>query len=97
MNEWLTQQPSEEEINTTLFAFKIGKSPKPDGFISEFFRKLWPEVRLDILQCVKQLKQFFKGKTTLQSSNHTFITLISKIPAAYDMEDFRLSPVSPNL
>lgn len=87
MNEWLTQHPLEEEIRTTLFAFMTGKSLGPDGFTSEFFRKLWPEVRLDVLQCVKQ---FFKGKPILQSSNHTFITLIPKIPTAIDMGDFIL-------
>lgn len=48
---------------------------------------MWPDVKKELLQCVKQ---FFKGKSILQATNYTFITLIPKTPTANDMGDFRL-------
>lgn len=42
-----------------------------------------------IMECVEQ---FFKGRPILKAINHTFITLIPKIPTASDLEDFR--PIS---
>lgn len=32
MNEWLVQQPEEEEVRATLFSFNLDKTPEPDGF-----------------------------------------------------------------
>lgn len=58
----------------------------PDGFTSEFFRKIWPEMKADILHGVHQ---FFKGIPILRSTNHNFITLISKTPTVTEMGDFK--------
>lgn len=65
MNEWLTQQPLGEEGRTTLFSFAADKSPGPDEFTSECFRKFWPEIKETIMQCV----QFFRSKVILNTHN----------------------------
>lgn len=41
---------------------------------------------------MQSVKQFFKGKPILKAANHTFITLISKIPTNYKLGDFRPIP-----
>lgn len=39
-DQWLTQQPLEAaEVKETLFSFKDGKAPRPDGFTASFFHQ----------------------------------------------------------
>lgn len=39
MNDWLVQQPPEEDVKEALLSFKAGKAPGPDGFTVGFFQK----------------------------------------------------------
>lgn len=43
MNEWVIQQPMEEEVRASLFSFCLNKAPGPDGFTALFFQQFWPE------------------------------------------------------
>jgi hypothetical protein len=37
-----------KEVERTIMDMKIGKSPSPDGFTSNFFQKCWKIIEKDI-------------------------------------------------
>jgi hypothetical protein len=65
------------------------KAPGPDGIPAAFYQKFWPTVQHDILHMVKA---FFHSGFLLKSLNHTFITLIPKVPTPERITQFR--PIS---
>lgn len=77
------------EVKEVLFSLPQGKAPGPDGFTSEFFQKIWNELKPTIMTCVSEL---FQGKPLLQAVNHTWITLVPKKLTASGLSDFR--PIS---
>lgn len=53
--EWVADTIAlEEEVKATLYSFSSNKSPDPDGFTSEFFKKFWPELKDTTMKCVRQ-------------------------------------------
>ena len=54
MNEELTKEISNEEINYTLHSFQKGKIPGPDGFTLEFFLGFYDMMKNDILEVVRE-------------------------------------------
>lgn len=89
MNEWLVQDPLEEEVKAALFSLSPRKALGPDGFTAKFFQTYWLELRSNIIDCTKD---FYQGKALMQYINHTLITLVPKKPTAYELSDFR--PIS---
>lgn len=74
------------EIRGTIFSMKMGKSLGPNGYLARFFKRFWPELKNEIMDCAKC---FFQGKRLLQSVNHAFITLIPKNTTPMEMTDYR--------
>ena len=54
MNEELTKEIPEEEINYTLQSFKKGKSPETNGFTLEFYLDLYDMMKKDLLEVVRE-------------------------------------------
>ena len=75
MNEELTKNIMEEEIQQVLHSFQKGKIPRPDGFTLEFFLGFYDKIKEDILEVVKEYQ--ISGKV-LGRFNSTFISLIPK-------------------
>jgi hypothetical protein len=65
------------------------KAPGPDSFSMAFFKECWDVLRGDIMEV---FREFFIGGSFEKSLNASFISLISKIPGANDLKDFR--PIS---
>ncbi|GJZ61623.1 RNA-directed DNA polymerase, eukaryota [Tanacetum coccineum] len=65
------------------------KSPSPDGFTFGFFRHFWSTIEADVFEAVKY---FFTNGDIPKGCNSSFIALISKIPDANMVKDFR--PIS---
>lgn len=71
----LTQEISEEEIKKVLFSMPNNKSPGPDGYTSEFFKKAWLIVGKDFIVAIKS---FFKKGFLPKGLNVTILALIPK-------------------
>ena len=89
MNEELTKDIMEEEIQKVLHSFQKGKSLGPDGFTLEFFLGFYDKIKEDILEVVKEYRKVGK---VLGSLFPTFITLIPKKNKTETFEYFR--PIS---
>nr|GEY54690.1 RNA-directed DNA polymerase, eukaryota [Tanacetum cinerariifolium] len=85
----LEQNVSNEEINSAVWDYGTNKSPGPDGFTFEFFRRYWKLLEHDILAAVKE---FFALGTFPLGCNSSFIALIPKIHDAKVVKDYR--PIS---
>lgn len=85
----LTQEVSPEEIQKVLFQMPNNKSPGPDGFTSEFFKKSWTIVGKDFIVAVQS---FFTKGFLPKGLNTTILALIPKKDIAKEMKDYR--PIS---
>ncbi|GAA0162534.1 hypothetical protein LIER_18607 [Lithospermum erythrorhizon] len=65
------------------------KSPRPDGFPTEFFQKHWNIVGESLTNAAFS---FLNNGHILKEINNTFISLIPKIPSPKSVNDFR--PIS---
>jgi hypothetical protein len=68
---------STEEIEQAVHQLGPLKTPGPDGIPATFYQLYWSTVRVDIINMVRT---FFHSGFMLKTLNHTFITLIPKIP-----------------
>ncbi|GJW43510.1 RNA-directed DNA polymerase, eukaryota [Tanacetum coccineum] len=78
-----------EEIKRVVWDCGSDKSPCPDGFTFEFFKKYWSIVGNDVVNAVKE---FFSSSTFPNGCNPSFIALIPKVLDAKHLNDFR--PIS---
>nr|GEY21172.1 RNA-directed DNA polymerase, eukaryota, reverse transcriptase zinc-binding domain protein [Tanacetum cinerariifolium] len=85
----LERNVSNEEIKSAVWDCGTNKSPGPDGFTFEFFRRYWKLLENDI---VATLKEFFASSTFLLEYNSSFIALIPKIHDVKVIKDYR--PIS---
>ncbi|KAL1198665.1 putative ribonuclease H protein [Cardamine amara subsp. amara] len=85
----LQKLPTPEEIRKEVFALPLNKSPGPDGYSGEFFRKAWGIVGEDFIAAV--LECFTTGKM-LKQWNCTAITLVPKKTGVERLCDYR--PIS---
>nr|GFC63760.1 RNA-directed DNA polymerase, eukaryota [Tanacetum cinerariifolium] len=76
-----------EEIKKAVWDCGSDKSPGPDGFTLEFFKKFWSIVGEDVINAVKE---FFKSSKFPNGCNSSFITLIPKVLNAKHLNEFRL-------
>lgn len=87
--EKLVSIPSNEEIQSVLFAMPKNKAPGPDGYSVEFFLEAWGIVGKDTIGAVKE---FFMAGRMLRQFNSTTILLIPKVVGAEKLSQFR--PIS---
>ncbi|KAL1222313.1 putative ribonuclease H protein [Cardamine amara subsp. amara] len=78
-----------EEIKREVFALPSNKTPGPDGYTGEFFKRAWDIVGEDFTNAV--LECFMSGKI-LKQWNCTAITLVPKKIGVERIRDFR--PIS---
>ncbi|CAN1807737.1 Transposon TX1 uncharacterized 149 kDa protein [Linum perenne] len=69
-----------------MFSISGDKSPGPDGFTSEFFKRSWSLVGGDIVSAVKT---YFKNGKLHRSVNYTLLSLIPKKVNASNIRDYR--------
>ncbi|GJR89309.1 RNA-directed DNA polymerase, eukaryota [Tanacetum coccineum] len=80
---------SNEEIKKAIWDCGSAKSPGPDGFTFEFFKRFWSIVGGDVINAIKE---FFISSTFLNGCNPSFIALIPKVLDAKHLNDFH--PIS---
>ncbi|GJR93502.1 RNA-directed DNA polymerase, eukaryota [Tanacetum coccineum] len=80
---------STEEIRNAVWACGENKSPGPDGFTFEFFRKFWGIIGPDFCLAVKW---FFDHNSFSKGCNSAFIALIPKVLDPKFVSDYR--PIS---
>nr|GEY57212.1 RNA-directed DNA polymerase, eukaryota [Tanacetum cinerariifolium] len=85
----LEKPMSYDEIHKAVWSCGENKSPGPDGFTFEFFRKFWDSIGPDM--CVA-VEWFFMHNSFAKGCNASFITLISKMQDPKIVSDFR--PIS---
>nr|GFA00566.1 RNA-directed DNA polymerase, eukaryota [Tanacetum cinerariifolium] len=67
---------SKDEIHTAVWGCGVDKSPGPNGFTFEFFRKYWAVVGLDFSTAVEW---FFEHEDFAIGCNSSFVALITKV------------------
>ncbi|GJY97028.1 RNA-directed DNA polymerase, eukaryota [Tanacetum coccineum] len=78
-----------EEIRKAVWGCGENKSPGPDGFSFEFFRKFWNIIGPDM--CVA-VEWFFTHNSFTRGCNASFVLLIPKVQDPKSVSDFR--PIS---
>ncbi|GJZ47857.1 RNA-directed DNA polymerase, eukaryota [Tanacetum coccineum] len=85
----LDSNVSRDEIRKAVWDCGENKSPGPDGYTFEFFRKFWSFVGPDFCSAVEH---FFVNGYFSKGCNSSFIALIPKVTDAKFVTDFR--PIS---
>ncbi|GKB60561.1 RNA-directed DNA polymerase, eukaryota [Tanacetum coccineum] len=85
----LERAVTRDEIRKAVWNCGDNKSPGPDGYSFEFFKKYWSFVGSDLCEAVEQ---FFTNGTFSKGCNSSFIALIPKVMDAKLVSDFR--PIS---
>ncbi|GKG17486.1 hypothetical protein Tco_0362443, partial [Tanacetum coccineum] len=80
---------SRDEIRLAVWNCGDNKSPGPDGYTFEFFRKYWNFVGPDFCEAVEY---FFVNGSFSKGCNSSFVALIPKVTDAKFVNDFR--PIS---
>ncbi|GAA0171721.1 hypothetical protein LIER_41207 [Lithospermum erythrorhizon] len=78
-----------DEVKTALFQMPDYKSPRPDGFPAEFYKKNWDIVGKDVTLATLE---FLNRSNLLKEINNTLIILIPKVDNPFNMADYR--PIS---
>nr|GFC80304.1 RNA-directed DNA polymerase, eukaryota, reverse transcriptase zinc-binding domain protein [Tanacetum cinerariifolium] len=78
-----------DKIKKSVWDCGPDKSPGPDGFTLDFFRRFWSIVGEDVILAVKE---FFSSGVIPNGCNSSFIALIPKVMDAKLINDFR--PIS---
>nr|GEX76534.1 transposon TX1 uncharacterized [Tanacetum cinerariifolium] len=85
----LEREVTIEEIKTAVWNCGTDKPSGPDGFTFDFYRQLWSTIDKDVYAAVNN---FFINGDIPAGCNSSFIALISKVPDANLVKDFR--PIS---
>lgn len=80
---------TEEEIKNAVFQLASQKSPGPDGFSFEFYKKFWHILKHDL---IKMFQNFYTHQISLDRLNYSYIALIPKKESSCSVKDFR--PIS---
>lgn len=89
MQQSLEAQVTEVDIKAEFFALPPNKSPGPDGYTSEFFKKTWSIIGPSLIEAVQE---FLTSGRLLSQWNSTAVTLVPKKANADKLTDFR--PIS---
>nr|GEV46971.1 RNA-directed DNA polymerase, eukaryota [Tanacetum cinerariifolium] len=87
--EDLDRNITNEDIKAAVWACGVNKSPCPDGYTFEFFRRYWDIIGSDFCAAVDW---FFVSGSFPRGCNASFIALIPKVTDAKFVTDFR--PIS---
>ncbi|GJR63333.1 RNA-directed DNA polymerase, eukaryota [Tanacetum coccineum] len=85
----LERSVSRDEIRLAVWNCGENKSPGPDGYTFEFFRKYWNFIGPDFYEAVEY---FFETGLSSKGCNSSFVALIPKVADAKFVNDFR--PIS---
>nr|GEX01626.1 RNA-directed DNA polymerase, eukaryota, reverse transcriptase zinc-binding domain protein [Tanacetum cinerariifolium] len=81
----LESHVSTDEIRKAVWDCGENKSPGPDGYTFEFYRKFWSLVGPDFC---KAIQWFFEHSVFPRGCNSSFVALILKVPDAKFIMDF---------
>ncbi|GFP94737.1 transposon tx1 uncharacterized 149 kDa protein, partial [Phtheirospermum japonicum] len=84
-SECLVNSVSGDEIKAALFSIGEEKSPGPDGYTSNFFKKAWQTVDE---QFCKAVHEFFESGRLLKQINHTILAMIPKSDRPSSVGDY---------
>jgi hypothetical protein len=85
----LTPLFSSQEIQEAISNLKANSAPGPDGLTALFYQKYWDIIGPDI---VNYILDILNNEGSISDINHTYISLIPKIPSPTKPEEFR--PIS---
>lgn len=89
-NLYLLEAPfSSNEIDGVIKNLPNNKSPGPDGFNNEFYKKCWPLIKVDFYN---MCKAFHGNRLCLRSIISSHITLVPKVEDPTSISDYR--PIS---
>ena len=74
-NEILLRLISQEDVDQAMKEMALGKSPRQDGFTTEFFHHFWSLVREEVWKLVEDSRT---SQDVLLALNATFISLTPK-------------------
>ena len=74
-----------EEVGMAIKEMAQLKAPGPDGMPPLFYQTYWTDIGMDVAQAVLSC---LNSRSILKSINHTFITLIPKVPNPERISDF---------
>lgn len=86
MNEDLTRDITEEEVQITVFDIGPHKAPGPDGFTGAFYHQHWEDVKTELMS---EIKRFFTDDDFDDKLIQTNICLIPKVYPPTGMSEFR--------
>ena len=75
-----------QEVEEAMNQMELGKTPRIDGFTSNFFHFFWDLVKEEVLNVVEESRT---KKGVLKAFNATFLTLIPKEAGADSPDKFR--------
>lgn len=85
-SEWLERPFSEDEIKEAVWECDGNKSPGPDGFSLDFFKRNWEVVKGDV---GKFVADFFEKARLTKACTFSFIALIPKVKNTQLLTKFR--------
>jgi hypothetical protein len=77
---------TQEEVYQSLRNTPLGKSPRSDGFTSDFFHHCWSIIREDLWEIIEDSR---RSRHVLQALNANFLTLIPKENKSTSPSHFR--------
>lgn len=80
---------SNTEVDEVIKNLPNNKSPGPDGFNNEFYKKCWDIIKSDIYNLCRA---FHENGVCLRSINSSHITLVPKVDSPMTIADYR--PIS---
>ena len=78
-----------QEIKEAIWECDWNKSPGPDGFNFNFFKKFWDVVKNDIW---RMFNEFYDNGVLARGCNASFLALIPKVDSPLGLNDYR--PIS---
>ena len=82
----LTKPIEMQEVEEAVNHMALGKSPRLDGFTTNFFHHFWDLVKEDVLAIIKESRT---KRGVLKAFNATFLTLIPKEVGVHTPDKFR--------
>ncbi|GJW51259.1 RNA-directed DNA polymerase, eukaryota, reverse transcriptase zinc-binding domain protein [Tanacetum coccineum] len=86
---WIVIEVTNTKIKEALFDIGDNRAPRPDGYTSFFFKKVWKVIGNDVCEAIKE---FFLTGQMLGELNATLISLVPKIDTLNKVSDCR--PIS---
>lgn len=82
--DWLEKGFNEEEVKEAIFNWWGEKAPGPDGFPQAFFQIFWEDIKVNVMDFMREFPK--RGKLT-KHIGASFIPLIAKKSGAVNIQD----------